>query len=367
MVSNSLKGVFAGRRVLVTGHTGFKGAWLSLWLSRLGARVSGVALDPDARGSLYEHLDGAVFEEDFRCDICDAVKLTDFVSRTNPDYVFHLAAQPLVRKSYDEPMETLATNIIGSGNLLEAVRHLDKTCHTVFVTSDKCYLNREWLYSYRESDRLGGKDPYSMSKAGAELVSECWRRSYFDRHPHGSKVISVRAGNVIGGGDYSADRIVPDCVRAVLGGQQLVIRSPGSTRPWQHVIDCLHGYLVAAAEAPGLDAGADGETFNFGPHETSQHPVSEVVEKFFRQWGQPNQGFRIEADQGNKSEAGYLAVSVDKAQRLLGWRPVWPFEEALNRTVDWFRACHLDGRNMHEFSLSQLEEFTVKAGHGVSA
>ena len=246
MVRSALEEAFLNRRILVTGHTGFKGAWLSLWLSSLGARVSGIALDPAAGGGLYEHLDKSVFADDLRCDIRDAGGLRSIVQQVQPDYVFHLAAQPLVRISYDDPLQTLTTNIIGSANVLEGVRGLEKTCHTVFVTSDKCYENQEWLYSYRESDRLGGKDPYSMSKAAAELVSECWRRSFFDKHPHGSKVISVRAGNVIGGGDYSADRIIPDCVRAALGGTELVIRSPRSTRPWQHVIDCLHGYLVAA-------------------------------------------------------------------------------------------------------------------------
>jgi len=357
MVRSALVEAFSSRRVLVTGHTGFKGAWLSLWLSSLGARVSGLALEPDACGGLYEHLDKSVFADDVRCDIRDAGELRDVVLRTQPDYVFHLAAQPLVRISYDDPLLTLTTNIIGSANVLEAVRGLDKTCHTVFVTSDKCYDNQEWLYSYRESDRLGGKDPYSMSKAAAELVSECWRRSFFDKHPHGSKVISVRAGNVIGGGDYSADRIIPDCVRAALGGKELVIRSPRSTRPWQHVIDCLHGYLIAAIKAPGLPAGHAAETFNFGPRDAHEHPVLELAENFFAQWGEGTSGVRVESVPDAKHEAGYLAVSIDKAQRLLGWHPTWHFEEAMKRTVDWFRACHLERKNMNDYSLLELQAF----------
>jgi len=357
MVKSALEEAFSGKEVLVTGHTGFKGAWLSLWLSSLGSRVSGLALDPDAGGGLYEHLDKSVFAEDLRCDIRDAAELGNAVSRIRPDYVFHLAAQPLVRISYDDPLQTLTTNIIGSAQVLEAVRRLDKTCHTIFVTSDKCYENQEWLYSYRESDRLGGKDPYSMSKAAAELVSECWRRSFFDNHPHGSKVISARAGNVIGGGDYSTDRIIPDCVRAALSGKELVIRSPRSTRPWQHVIDCLYGYMVAAVKAPGLSSARAAESFNFGPRDASEHPVLEVAERFFLHWGEQTPGVRVEVAQDAKHEAGYLAVSIDKAQRLLGWHPTWHFEESMKRTVDWFRACHLENKNMNDYSVLELQAF----------
>lgn len=363
MVKTALGETFSGRSVLVTGHTGFKGAWLALWLSSLGARVTGVALDPAEGGGLYEHLDRSVFIGDLRCDIRDAVGLRNIVKQVRPDYVFHLAAQPLVRLSYDEPLETLTTNILGSAHVLEAVRYLDKTCHTIFVTSDKCYENQEWVYSYRESDRLGGKDPYSMSKAAAELVSECWRRSFFDKHPQGSKVLSVRAGNVIGGGDYSADRIIPDCLRAALSGKELVIRSPKSTRPWQHVLDCLYGYLVAAIKAPGLSATSPAETFNFGPQDAEEHPVLEVAEKFFTHWGKKTPGVRVQAAHDAKHEAGYLAVSIDKAGRLLGWHPTWHFEEALKHTVDWYRACHLERRNMQEYSLQELRAFMNAANN----
>jgi CDP-glucose 4,6-dehydratase len=229
------------------------------------------------------------------------------------------------------------------------------------VTSDKCYKNSEWCYSYRENDPLGGKDPYSMSKAGAELVAECWRRSYFDHHPHRSKVVSVRAGNVIGGGDYSADRLIPDCVRAALANQPLTIRSPKATRPWQHVLDCLHGYLVAAILAPQLSATADSESFNFGPQDPHDHPVAEVAEAFFQAWKAKTPGVQVAAAEPSLAESVYLSVSIDKAQRLLGWQPVWSFATAVKLTADWYCARHLNDQDMLAFSKSQLTQFTQDA------
>jgi CDP-glucose 4,6-dehydratase len=360
---DSLRDAFHGKRVLVTGHTGFKGSWLSLWLSELGAIVSGFALQPESADGLYPYLRTGVFEQDHYGDIRDRAAVERVIRSIQPDYVFHLAAQPLVRLSYSDPIGTLSTNVLGSAIVLDAVRQLPKTCHTTYVTSDKCYQNREWCYSYRENDRLGGKDPYSMSKAAAELIAEGWRRSYFDHHPFDSVVISVRAGNVIGGGDYAADRLIPDCLRAALSLSPLVIRSPRATRPWQHVLDCLHGYMAAAARGPSLRAAASErdarelESFNFGPRDPHDHPVAEVAEAFFAAWPQHTPGVRVVPAERNVAEAGYLSVSIEKAQRLLNWQPTWDFATAIAKTVDWYVARHVHQSDMLTFSRQQLADF----------
>ncbi len=355
---------FAGKKVLVTGHTGFKGAWLSLWLSELGAEVYGVSLAATDSDCIYSQVKEGVFRGDITLDITDQPAVLKVVEDVQPDVVFHLAAQALVRQSYADPWTTLHTNVMGSASVLEAVRKLSKTCHTIFVTSDKCYRNCEWLYSYRENDPLGGKDPYSMSKAAAELVAESWRRSYFDKLPQGSRVISVRAGNVIGGGDYSSDRLIPDCVRAALAGQPLVIRSPTATRPWQHVLDCLYGYLVTAAVVPEQAATEELESFNFGPADPHAHPVVSVAESFFQHWTQTTPGVVVEAADANRSEAHYLSVSIEKAQRLLGWNPVWPFATAVERTAQWYARHHLEQADMLAVSRQQIAEF-AQAAQGV--
>lgn len=361
MVMGGIRQTFKGRKVLVTGHTGFKGAWLSLWLAEAGASVHGVALDPEPCGGLYPLLSPAVFASDRRCDLRDGAQLASIVAEVQPDYVFHIAAQPLVRRSFAHPVETLDVNILGSAHLLEAVRALGRCCHVIFVTSDKCYRNEEWVHAYRETDRLGGKDPYSMSKAAAELVADCWRQSFFSRDGSGSQIISVRAGNVIGGGDYSEDRLVPDCVRAVTGGPSLAIRSPGATRPWQHVLDCLHGYLTVAAKLPLSGPSPAGDVFNFGPAGSGDHTVLEVARGFLRLWGAPEDSVQVVPGADDKPEAGYLAVSIDKATRLLGWRPVWDFHTGLAQTVAWYRARHVDSADMHAFSAAQIRAFEEAA------
>jgi CDP-glucose 4,6-dehydratase len=355
---SSLAEAFAGKRCLVTGHRGFKGAWLSLWLAELGAEVSGYGLDSPCGDGLYPSLKQGVFTSDQPGDLLNRSAVEQTIQRVQPDYVFHLAAQPLVRQSYADPIGTLGTNVMGSAHVLEAVRRLSNTCHTIFVTSDKCYVNREWCHAYRESDRLGGKDPYSMSKAGAELVAESWRRSYFDNHPQGSTVTSVRAGNVIGGGDYSADRLVPDCLRAALAHQPLIIRSPNATRPWQHVLDCLHGYLVVASKVPHMPRSSEWEAFNFGPQDPHDHPVLQVAEAFFEAWPQATTGVQVVPAEKAMSEAGYLSVSIEKAQRLLNWQPVWSFQTAVRKTVEWYAARHLENRDMLAISRLQISQFT---------
>ena len=332
---------WAGRRVLLTGHTGFKGSWLSLWLLRMGARVTGVALDPDPAASLYGALDLANAGQpghliDRRADIRDPEVLADVVAAADPEVVLHLAAQPLVRRSYLDPLGNWATNVQGSLNLLEALRPLDHPCAVVMVTTDKVYANREWCYGYRENDRLGGHDPYSASKAAAELAIASWRASFSGTAPHQSShlaIASARAGNVIGGGDWAADRIVPDAMRACAAGEPLILRNPGATRPWQHVLEPLSGYLQLA-EALAADPFAHAEAWNFGPHPEANRSVSDLVEALHLHW--PGQ-WQDHSDPEAPHEAGLLHLVIDKAQHRLGWRPLWDFPTTVARTACWYR------------------------------
>ena len=332
---------WAGRRVLLTGHTGFKGSWLSLWLLRMGATVTGVALDPDPAASLYGALDLANAGQpgrliDRRADIRDPEVLADVVAAADPEVVLHLAAQPLVRHSYLDPLGTWATNVQGSLNLLEALRPLDHPCAVVMVTTDKVYANREWCYGYRETDRLGGHDPYSASKAAAELAIDSWRASFSGTAPHQSShlaIASARAGNVIGGGDWAADRIVPDAMRACAAGEPLILRNPGATRPWQHVLEPLSGYLQLA-EALAADPFAHAEAWNFGPHPEANRCVSDLVEALHLHW--PGQ-WQDHSDPEAPHEAGLLHLVIDKAQHRLGWRPLWDFPTTVARTACWYR------------------------------
>lgn len=332
---------FGEMPVLVTGHTGFKGAWLSWWLSRIGAQVSGYSLDPEPS---QQELFGVVREggafawgEDMRGSICDLDRFTDCVKKTRPAFVFHLAAQSLVRRSYARPVETFASNVLGTVNVLEAVRTGAPGATVVVVTTDKCYENREWTYSYRETDALGGRDPYSASKAAAEIAVAAWRSSYFDGSDELGRIATARGGNVIGGGDYAEDRIVPDLVRAQTAGRALGVRSPGSTRPWQHVLDCLSGYL-ALARWLAMDSASKARperSFNFGPAQDSERTVGELVEECLRHW--PGCWEDL-SDPGAPHEATRLAVSIERSRAILGWRPQWDFASAVGATMAWYRA-----------------------------
>ena len=328
---------FAGRRALVTGHTGFKGSWLSEWLLGLGAEVAGYALSPPTEPALFEQLGLSGRIHHTVADVRDSENVAEAVRRSQPDFVFHLAAQPLVRLSYEQPVETFATNVIGTINVLEAVRRLDSPCVVIVVTTDKCYLNREWLYGYREDDALGGRDPYSASKAAAEIATAAWRSSFFERSP--VRIATVRAGNVIGGGDWALDRIVPDCMRALQSGQRISVRNRLATRPWQHVLEPLGGYLWLAASIAGttpLQSDEDrlDSAFNFGPDSDGNRDVGSLVECVLRHWP----GEWVDASDGNAPhEARFLHLSTDKAARLLGWRPVWSFDRTIAETVGWYR------------------------------
>lgn len=332
---------FRNRTVWISGHTGFKGAWLAEWLLKLGANVHGFALPPNTTPSLFEQLGLTGRLRDEIGDVRDAVAVRRSLQQAQPEFVFHLAAQPIVRLSYDQPLETYATNVMGTAHVLDALRQLSKPCAAVFITTDKCYENHEWLYGYRENDPLGGHDPYSSSKAAAEIAIAAYRRSFFQNHP--VKIASARAGNVIGGGDWAADRIVPDCIRALQHNQPILVRNKTATRPWQHVLEPLSGYLwlaacLAADHRPQTaDCRPDANlasAFNFGPGQDCNRTVAELVQEILKHW--PGR-WEDKSDPKAVHEAGLLQLSIDKARALLGWRPVWGFSTAIQHTVDWYR------------------------------
>ena len=328
---------WAGKRVLLTGHTGFKGAWLWHWLRRLGAEPFGFALAPDTEPSLAA-LSG--IDRDAAStlgDLRDASALAAAMQRARPDVVLHLAAQALVRRSYDEPVATFETNVMGTVHLLEAVRRTPSVRSVVVVTSDKCYENREWCWPYREDEALGGYDPYSASKAATELVAAAWRRSFLrGPGPDGRRVgvATARAGNVIGGGDWALDRLVPDCMRSLGAGRPVLIRSPHATRPWQHVIEPLCGYLLLA-ERLWDDEAAFGEAWNLGPSMEQVQPVARVVDLVTTLWGDGARWEQVGGD--HPHEAGYLAVDASKARTRLKWQPRFGLREALAWTVEWHK------------------------------
>lgn len=340
---------WTGRRVLLTGHTGFKGSWLAIWLRSLGAVVYGIALAPENEPSLWSTAGLASCVDGSFTDIRDQSALTDKVLAFAPEIVFHLAAQPLVRASYRDPVETYSTNVMGTVHLLEALRQTESVKAIVVVTTDKCYENEEWQWPYRETDRLGGFDPYSNSKACAELVCASYRDAFFT--PAGVALATARAGNVIGGGDWGTERLLPDVLRAWDAGEELTLRYPGATRPWQHVLDPLSGYLKLAEYL--LAVGANGSSaWNFGPDNDSVASVESVVARMAALWANDQARWRcIEGSQPH--EAGLLALDSSRARRLLGWRPHWSLDMALQRTLDWHRAWR-KGDDLHVLCLQQM-------------
>jgi CDP-glucose 4,6-dehydratase len=330
---------FAGRSVLVTGHTGFKGSWLSIWLQALGARVTGYALAPPTSPSNFEACGvRGLLAGHHLADLRDRASLEAALQAAAPEVVFHLAAQPIVRESYANPRETFDVNVMGTVNLLEAVRAAARPCVVLVITSDKCYENREQIWGYRECDALGGHDPYSASKGAAEIVVSSYRRSFFPPQrlrQHAVKVATARAGNVIGGGDWAKDRIMSDVVRHLQAGQPVPVRSPGAVRPWQHVLEPLGGYLTLAARMLQSDDPAWCDAWNFGPASGEEVPVCQLVELFVRAWG--NGAWQDMSDSKAPHEAGVLRLCIDKAIDQLGWRPRWSVAEAVRRTAEWFR------------------------------
>jgi CDP-glucose 4,6-dehydratase len=328
--------VYRSRRVVVTGHTGFKGSWLALWLGELGAQVAGIALAPPTTPNHWDVLGLDI--PDHRVDIRDTAAVATIVAAIQPEIVFHLAAQPLVRRSYREPVNTWATNVVGTANVLDACRLAGSVRAIVVVTSDKCYENRGPGKGYRESDRLGGHDPYSASKAGAELVAASYRDAYFSA-PASTLLATARSGNVIGGGDWAEDRLIPDLIRAQATGASLAIRSPDATRPWQHVLECANGYLQLGAQL--LHGRRDfASAWNFGPAEEDNRTVSAVLEALRKHWTDLR-WHRAEAD--SLAEAQWLYLDSSKARSALGWRPVWSLDEALAATASWYRRFLVDG------------------------
>ena len=328
---------YSGKAVLVTGHTGFKGGWLSIWLLRLGARVVGYSLEPPTTPCLFESSGLAAFLQDVRGDIRDTEKLARVIGETRPDFIFHLAAAPLVLDSYTNPFETFDVNVMGTLSVLEAVRRSGSMCSMIAVSTDKCYANREWEYGYREHDPLGGRDPYSASKAAMEIAVASFRASFFSPNSSanaGVRVASARAGNVLGGGDWASNRIVPDIVRAFHAHEVLSVRSPRAIRPWQHVLEPLSGYMALGAALASSEGEKFASAWNFGPNPTDVFTVKDLVETIVRVWGSGT--WRANTDLDAPHEAGLLRLSIDKATSRLGWRPVWSFEETITRTIRWY-------------------------------
>ncbi len=351
-----------GKRVFLTGHTGFKGSWLSLWLQQMGADVTGYALQAPSNPSLYEV---ANIEQGMRSimgDIRDVEKLKRALSEAQADIVFHMAAQSLVRYSYDNPVETYATNVMGTVHLLEAVRATPSVRSVVNITSDKCYENKEWIWGYRESDPLGGYDPYSNSKGCAELVTAAYRSSFFNPEKyaeHGVAIASARAGNVIGGGDWALDRLIPDMLRAIGRGEAVLIRSPHAIRPWQHVLEPLSGYLMLAEKLYN-QGPIFAEGWNFGPHDADVRPVRWIIEHLTRAWGQ-GAAWKINGVP-QPHEATYLKLDCSKARAQLDWYPRWNLDQTVKKIVEWHKACD-QGTDMRQTTLAQIDAYLTTPTH----
>ncbi len=348
---------YRNRRVLVTGHTGFKGSWLTEWLLELGASVCGLALPPDSENSLFTELEirnrvSSHTEGDIRDEQLVQRTITDFC----PEIVFHLAAQPLVRESYLDPIGTITTNVVGTAHILNALRRSNNAVSVVVITTDKCYENREWLHPYREEDRLGGHDPYSASKAAAEILISSFRKSFFSNDSN-VRVSSARAGNVIGGGDWAKDRIVPDCIRMLRQSQPIPIRNRHATRPWQHVLEPLSGYLwlgaLLASPHPESWKHELRTSFNFGPHIQSNRTVGDLTTEILKHWS----GAALDATVPNAPhEASLLNLSIEKAFHVLNWTPTWNFPQTVRHTIDWYKR-HEESCNPIDLTKSQIQQY----------
>jgi CDP-glucose 4,6-dehydratase len=334
---NDLSNFFKGKRIFITGHTGFKGSWLTYILSKAGAEIKGYSLSPDTELSLYNYIESSINVNSIIADINDYKKLEIELISFQPDFVFHLAAQPLVRKSYNEPLYTFNTNIIGTANLLNAIVKLNKSCTCILVTTDKVYENNEWVYPYRETDKLGGYDPYSASKACAELIISSYQNSFFNIanfSSHKKSIASVRAGNVIGGGDWSENRLIPDIVRSISNGQEIIIRNPYAVRPWQHVLEPVFGYLqlaFALDQNPIKYSGA----WNFGPYDADNLPVLAIAKKAIEIWGEG--AYKVQIDTNAPHEAGLLKLDISKVVNILNWKPHMNTLQAITKSIQWYK------------------------------
>jgi CDP-glucose 4,6-dehydratase len=347
--------MFNNKVILITGHTGFKGSWLSAWLSQLGAKVIGLSDRIPTEPAHYELIKSNIVN-DLRIDIKDSKKVYNTIHEAMPDFVFHLAAQPIVLESYKDPLNTFNTNAIGTANILDALRRTNKKCTVIIITSDKCYDNEEWTYGYRETDRLGGKDPYSGSKGAAEMVIRSYVESFFNKSVSNVRIAVGRAGNVIGGGDWASYRIVPDCVRAWSKKEKAEIRNPNATRPWQHVLEPLSGYItlaVSLSQNPDLN----GEAFNFGPPTYQNHTVEELVNELTNHW--LGTGWKDKSTNNDTPhEAGLLKLNCDKALHTLGWKATLNFEETTRWTGEWYQTFYEKGpKDAASFTRSQIDEY----------
>ena len=350
MVINS--SFWKGRRVFVTGHTGFKGGWLAMWLKEMEAEVFGYALQPPISHSLFHEAKvSETLSENVFADICDGDTFKYAMQSAKPEIVIHMAAQALVRDSYADPVGTYATNVMGTVNLLEAVRHTPSVKAVLNVTTDKCYQNNEWVWGYRENEPMGGHDPYSSSKGCAELVSSAYRRSFL--YEKNIALATARAGNVIGGGDWAKDRIVPDAIRSFIDGKSLMVRNPMAIRPWQHVLDPLRGYLMLCEQLFNQPR-VFSQSWNFGPNDEDAKPVSIIANTIARQWGAGAQWLQDEG--AHPHEARYLKLDCSKAKSELRWQPLWSLESSLDATVRWYKAWYQNS-DMHEFTLQQIQAY----------
>lgn len=361
----TLKSFYKNKKVLVTGHTGFKGSWMCIWLGQLGAEVSGIALDPVNDKDLFTLANISKRITDYRQDINNLEKVKAILAETQPEVVFHLAAQALVIPGYENPVDTFVTNIIGTANILEACRHTPSVKQVVIVTTDKVYENNESMRGYRETDPLGGYDPYSASKAAAEIVTQSYRLSFTQSPNHpipqssNLSISTARAGNVIGGGDWSKYRLVPDCIRSLEAGKPVLIRNPGSVRPWQHVLEPLAGYMLLAAkmaEDPDKYAGA----WNFGPNEEELASVEDMTDMLISLWGSGS--WTADTVTGKLHEAALLRLDIKKSKEILGWVPVLDTRETLRLTVEWYKAYK--GNDVYQLCADQIDQFTEKWNSG---
>jgi len=353
--------IYKNKKVLITGHTGFKGSWLTQWLLLLNAKVYGYALEPPTNPSLYQQLEIDSKIDSNINDIRDFDSFKKFIQKVKPDIIFHLAAQSLVRESYENPIDTWETNVNGTANLLEAVRQLELETNIIVITSDKCYDNKEWIYGYRENDALGGYDPYSASKGAAEIIVSSWRNSFFNPlkyDEHKVKLASSRAGNVIGGGDWSKDRIIPDCMRALQENKTIQIRNPYATRPWQHVLESLGGYLLLGTKLLSCDKEKLEQycsAFNFGPFSNSNKTVESLVNEVLKHWN----GKWEYNEEDAVHEAFLLNLNIDKALQFLNWNPVWDFKTTIENTVDWYKNGFKNPASIAEITKNQIKQYSI--------
>ena len=354
-------GVYAGKKVLVTGNTGFKGSWLSLWLLEMGADVYGLSNGVPGETCMFNQLGIEQKIHHYWADVRDAAKVQEIIHEIKPEFVFHLAAQALVSISYDAPLDTISTNVMGTANVLEALRLENPDCTAVIITSDKCYDNVEWVWGYKETDHMGGKDIYSGSKGAAEIVFKSYFHSFFQKESCRVRLCTARAGNVIGGGDWALDRIIPDCIRSWSKGQPVEIRSPKATRPWQHVLEPLSGYLTLGQKL-SQDKNLHGQSFNFGPQAENNHTVVELLSAVGTIFGMPTgvQPYTI-TDNIPFHEAGLLKLNCDKSLFFLKWTPTLDYKELIAFTAEWYKACNQTSSDMYAFTMAQLKAYQAKA------